>query len=96
MFVAQYKSANAGIDLFASSDMIFFEPDLSTTIVEQAKDRIHRVGTINKCSYYWLITKGTIEEHIYNTLEKHSDFNKECLIRFKKELFCCLCLTDFH
>lgn len=77
--VCQYRTANAGIDLFASSHMIFFEPNLSSTVISQATDRIHRVGTKNHCSYYWLITEDTIEIDIYNRLKNFEDFNKECL-----------------
>ena len=78
--ICQYKSANSGIDLFTSSYMIFYEPDLSTTIVEQSKDRIHRIGQHQPCSYYWLLTEGTIDYDIYERLKKGQDFNEECML----------------
>lgn len=88
VIVIQYLTGNAGIDLFASSHMIFYEPNLSTTIIDQCRDRIHRIGTIHPCSYYWLITKGTIEEQIYKSLQNKSDFNASTLQRLvdKREL----------
>lgn len=79
VIICQWKSACAGIDLFASSNMIMYEPDLSSTIVEQARDRIHRIGQHSPCNYYWLITKDTIEEDIYKKLKKCEDFNEEAM-----------------
>lgn len=83
--ICQYKSANSGIDLFASSHMIFYEPDLSTTIIEQTKDRIHRIGQHNPCSYYWLLTEGTIDYDIYERLKKGQDFNEECMLAIARQ-----------
>ena len=83
--VCQYQTANAGIDLYASDTIIFYEPTLSSMINEQAKDRIHRIGQHHPCSYYYLITKGTIEEKIYNTLIKGRDFGKEVLLDFVRQ-----------
>lgn len=85
VIVCQYQTANAGIDLYASDTMIFYEPTLSSMINEQAKDRIHRIGQHHPCSYYYLITKGTIEVKIYNTLIKGRDFGKEVLLDFVRQ-----------
>lgn len=82
VIVCQYQTANAGVDLFAANAIIFYEPTLSSTINEQAKDRIHRIGQHHPCSYYYLLTKGTIETQIYNTLVKGRDFGKEVLMDF--------------
>lgn len=85
VIVCQYKTANAGIDLFSSDTIIFYEPTLSSTINDQAKDRIHRIGQESKCSYYYLITKGTVEVAIYNTIVKGSDFGKEVLLDYVRK-----------
>ena len=76
VIVCQYKTANAGIDLFASDTIIYYEPTLRSNILEQSRDRIHRTGQVNKCSYIHLITKGTIEVDIYRALSGYSDFNE--------------------
>ena len=83
--VCQYQTANAGIDLYASDTIIFYEPTLSSMINDQAKDRIHRIGQHQTCSYYYLITQGTIEQKIYNTLIKGRDFGKEVLLDFIRQ-----------
>lgn len=85
VIICQYLTANAGIDLFASSHTVYYEPNLSTTVVEQSRDRIHRIGQSQPCSYYWLITEGTIEEEIYKRLAEKTDFNKTCLEEIAKK-----------
>lgn len=86
IIVCQYRSANAGIDLYAASDMIFYEPTQSSTVIDQAMARIHRNGQTRNCSYYWLITKGTIEEDIYQRVTNGIDFNTEALSNFRRKI----------
>lgn len=77
VIIVQYESGSAGIDLFASSTMIFYEPTIRSTTLEQARDRIHRTGQHHPCQYIHLITKGTIEEQIYKSLSNYSDFSEK-------------------
>lgn len=84
VIICQYASANAGIDLYQSSHTIFYEPNLSTTVISQAKDRSHRIGVKNPCNYYWLINRDTIEEDIYKTLLRNEDFNQDALLAIMK------------
>lgn len=77
IIVVQYQSGNAGIDLFASDTIIYFEPTLRSTVLEQSRDRIHRSGQTQKCSYIHLLTKGTIEVDIYRALADYSDFSEK-------------------
>lgn len=82
VIVCQYQTANAGIDLFASDTIIYFEPTLSSNILEQSRDRIHRTGQKNKCSYIHLLTKGTVEVDIYRALAGYSDFNEKLFVEY--------------
>lgn len=77
IMICQYQSGNAGIDLYASDTIIFYEPTLSSTTLSQAKDRIHRIGQNKKCSYIHFITEGTVEEAIYKSLLQYEDFGKK-------------------
>lgn len=86
IIVCQYRSANAGIDLFAASDMIFYEPTQSSTVVDQAMARIHRNGQTRNCSYYWLLTDKTVEHDIYDRVVNGIDFNVQALDNFRREL----------
>ena len=82
VIVCQYQTASAGIDLFASDTIIYYEPTLRSNILEQSRDRIHRTGQQNKCSYIHLITKGTIEVDIYRALAGYSDFNEKLFTEY--------------
>lgn len=86
VIVCQYRSANAGIDLFSASDMIFYEPTQSSTVVDQAMSRIHRNGQKNKCSYYWLLTDNSVEYDIYERVVNGIDFNVQALENFRRKL----------
>lgn len=82
VIVCQYQTASAGIDLFASDTIIYYEPTLRSDILEQSRDRIHRTGQKNKCSYIHLLTKGTIEVDIYRTLAGYSDFSEKLFTEY--------------
>lgn len=75
VIICQYQSGSAGIDLFASDTIIYYEPTLRSTTLEQSRDRIHRSGQTSKCSYLHLITKGTVEVAIYRALMNYGDFS---------------------
>lgn len=82
VIVCQYATANSGIDLYASDTIIYYEMTTRSLFLEQSRDRIHRTGQVNKCSYYFLLTKGSIEEAIYKTLAGYSDFNEKLFIEY--------------
>lgn len=82
VIVCQYQTAAAGIDLFASDTIIYYEPTLRSNILEQSRDRIHRTGQKEKCSYIHLITRGTVEVDIYRALAGYSDFNEALFTRY--------------
>lgn len=82
VIVCQYQTAAAGIDLYASDTIIYYEPTLRSNLLEQSRDRIHRSGQVNKCSYIHLITKGTIEVDIYRALAGYSDFSEKLFTEY--------------
>ena len=82
VIVCQYQTANAGIDLFASDTIIYYEPTLRSTTLEQSRDRIHRTGQHRPCSYIHLLTKGTVEVDIYRALAGYSDFNEKLFVEY--------------
>ena len=85
VIVCQYQTANAGIDLFSSDTIIYFEPTLSSNVLEQSRDRIHRTGQKNKCSYIHLLTKGTVEVDIYRALSGYSDFSERLFVEYMED-----------
>lgn len=88
VIVCQYRTANAGIDLFAADTILFYEPTLSSQVFEQACDRIHRPGQQHKCSYILFETEGTVETKIWDALMQHRDFNETELASYFSEVKC--------
>ena len=82
VIVCQYQTANAGIDLYASDTIIYYEPTLRSTTLEQSRDRIHRTGQHRPCSYIHLLTKGTVEVDIYRALAGYSDFSERLFVEY--------------
>jgi SNF2 family DNA or RNA helicase len=82
VIICQYQTASAGIDLYASDTLIYYEPTLRSQLLEQSRDRIHRSGQVNKCSYIHLLTKGTIEVSIYRALAGYSDFSEKLFTEY--------------
>ncbi|UQS82584.1 DEAD/DEAH box helicase [Bombilactobacillus folatiphilus] len=77
VIVVQYQSGATGIDLYAADTTIYYEPTLRSTILEQSRDRTHRTGQLNKCSYIHFITTGTVERQIYQSLANFEDFSEK-------------------
>ena len=76
MFIGQYQSAKEGIDLFASTHVIYFEPCQDTRTLGQSQDRCHRIGVREPVNYYHLLTEKTVDESIYHLLEKGESLNQ--------------------
>ena len=85
VIVCQYVSGCQGIDLFAADTILYYEPTLRSNILEQSRDRIHRNGQTQKCSYIHFITKGTVEKDIYRSLAGFSDFNEKLFTQYISE-----------
>jgi len=59
-----------GLTLTAGTVEIFMDEPWNRAKKEQAEDRCHRVGQTNNLTIYTLITKGTIDERIYELVEE--------------------------
>lgn len=79
--LCQYQSGSMGHNLQKCNKIIYFSPTLSSELYEQSKKRIHRIGTIDKCIYYKLISG--IEWSIYNTLDQRKNYTEDL---FKEEM----------
>ena len=73
----QYQAGAMGLNLQKSNRIIYFSLPLSSELFEQSKKRIHRVGQTKTCFYYYLITSGSIEENILQTLKERKDFTDQ-------------------
>lgn len=73
----QYQSGAMGVNLQQADTCVYFSPPLASSLFEQSKKRIHRVGQDKSCMYYELVSKGTVEEKIYDTLAMRRDYTEK-------------------
>lgn len=73
----QYQAGAMGVNLQEAQYIVYFSPPLASSLFEQSKKRIHRVGQDKPCTYYLLKSKGTIEERIYSTLALRQDYTEK-------------------
>jgi hypothetical protein len=70
--ISPVQAASTGITLTASHTVIFTEFGQTCAQMEQACDRIHRIGQIaDRCLIYYLLVKDTVDEAPLETLTKH-------------------------
>lgn len=77
----QYQAGAMGLNLQKANKIIYFTPPLSSELFEQSKKRTHRIGQTETCYYYYLICKNSIEEKIYEALEKRKDYTENLFKR---------------
>ena len=70
VFVGSLQAAGVGIDLIAASVVIHFDRWWNPAKENQATDRVHRLGQTRGVQVFKLVTKGTIEEHIEQMIER--------------------------
>lgn len=73
----QFQAGAMGLNLQKANKIIYYSLPESSGLFEQSKKRIHRVGQTNKCLYYILICKNSVEEKILQALEMRRDFTDE-------------------
>lgn len=73
IFLISLRAGGIGLNLTGADTVILFDPWWNPAIENQAIDRAHRIGQHKTVNIYRLMTKGTIEEKIYN-LQRQKDF----------------------
>ncbi len=73
----QYQAGAMGLNLQAANKIIYFTLPDKSELFEQSKARIHRIGQRRPCFYYYMISKGTIEEDVLATLKMRKDYTDE-------------------
>lgn len=81
----QYQSGALGLNLQLANKIIYFSPPLDSILFEQSQRRTRRIGQSRTCFYWYLITNGSIEEKIYETLKQRKDFTEELFQELEDE-----------
>jgi len=72
-FLCQLRLAE-GFDLTPCTDAIFLGIDWTPAMMDQAEDRLHRIGTTGQVTCYYPLMRKTIDERLYRVvMEKRED-----------------------
>lgn len=75
VMIVQYQSGGTGLNLQKFSTTIFLSPTYSYTDYHQAVGRTYRTGQTERCTFYQLKAKNTIDEAIYASLSQKKNFD---------------------
>ena len=83
--LVQYQAGAKGLNLQSANKIIFYSPTERCEDYMQALKRIHRIGQKRPCFYYRMMCSGSVEERIYDALERGVDYTDEL---FKEDFRC--------
>jgi hypothetical protein len=72
IFLISLKAGGSGLNLTAASYVVLFDPWWNPAVENQAIDRTHRIGQVNKVIAYRLLVRDTIEEKIRQLQKRKS------------------------
>ena len=104
VFLISLKAGGFGLNITSAETVIHFDPWWNNAVENQATDRAHRIGQKNTIHVIKLITKGTIEEKIFeiqnrkslmiNSIIKDNDLAYNSISKMSIEQLKSLFLTD--
>lgn len=79
----QYQAGAMGGNFQKANKIIYFSLPQGWELWEQSQKRIHRIGQDRPCFYYLMICPGTVEEDIFDILQKRKDYNDELFRKYE-------------
>ena len=73
VFLISLKAGGTGLNLASADMVIHYDPWWNPAVEDQATDRAHRIGQLSTVQVIKLITKGTIEEKIFQLQERKKE-----------------------
>ena len=68
LIIVTYKRGSNGLTLTAASHVALLEMGWTPADQDQAADRLHRIGQVNKVIAHYFLGQDTIDEHKYKTI----------------------------
>ena len=78
-FVANPQTAGYGLTLTAATNVIYYANDFNLETRVQSEDRCHRIGQESSVTYVDFVSKGTVDEHIVQSLRAKIDLSAKTL-----------------
>ncbi|MFP4047897.1 MAG: DEAD/DEAH box helicase, partial [Bacteroidales bacterium] len=79
LFVGNIKAAGVGMELTASSNVAVVELPWTPGALDQAIDRLHRIGQKDAVTVHYLLAQETIEEDIAQLIDKKREIISQAL-----------------
>jgi hypothetical protein len=79
VFLISLKAGGTGLNLTAASYVVVFDPWWNPAVEAQAIDRTHRIGQVRTVFAYRVVTRGTIEEKIWELQKRKSQMLEHIL-----------------
>jgi SNF2 family DNA or RNA helicase len=86
IIVCHPASAGHGITWTNCNIHIYYNLPDSLELFLQSQDRSHRIGQTNKCTYYLLVAKKTVDEIVWANLKIRQNFQNNLLDYIKQHL----------
>jgi len=83
LLIAHPLTGGMGLTFTNCSYIVWYSLSYSQEQYSQANDRIYRIGQKNKCTYFLLMAKDSIDEVIHKVLDKKADLMEACLEMLK-------------
>lgn len=84
LLFASVKAAKYGLTFTNCSYTIYFSMNYSLDDIYQSQERTHRIGQTRTVNYIYLITKNTVDEVIYDTIQKKQTLNDLIIAMIQK------------
>ena len=85
LIVCNIKAAGVGLTLTSSSNLAFIEFAWTPGDMEQAEDRIHRLGQVNQSNIYYFYIPDTIDDVFIDMLQEKNEILMGVLDGYSKE-----------
>lgn len=83
--LVQYQAGSRGMNWQKANRIVYFTPPCSCEYWMQSQKRIHRIGQDRTCFYYKMVCKQSIDEQIYDALQKGVDYTNELYLKGAKQ-----------
>ena len=78
-FLISLKAGGLGLNLTAADYVIHLDPWWNPAVEQQATDRAHRIGQDKRVFVYKFLTKGTVEEKIFQLQQYKKQLSRELI-----------------